>query len=104
MDERRLEWKVGALALVAVLGAVGLLALMGELRFSEKTNFVVNFSHTGNVVEGAPVKLGGVVVGRVQDISLLADRRDEAGFPLPVQMDLFVSKQAQYIFLGHKKR
>ena len=94
MSEKRLELKVGALLVVAILGAVGLLALMGELRFNEDINLRVNFSHTGNVVEGAPVKLGGVSVGRVKHIALSADRRDEEGFPLPVQMELHVSKDA----------
>ena len=64
MDERRLEMKVGALVLATLVGVLGLLWLMGELKTGGGTVLSVDFAHTGNVVKGAPVKLGGVVVGR----------------------------------------
>ena len=94
MDERRLELKVGALVLAALVGVLGLLWLMGELTLGHDTVLAVDFSHTGNVVKGAPVKLGGVVVGRVEEISLQADRRDARGRPLPVRMGLSVKPEA----------
>lgn len=90
MDERRLEIKVGALILAAVAGALGLLWLMGEITLGSFARIAVEFGHTGNVVEGAPVKLGGVKVGRVDRIVLSPDRRDDAGEPLPVRMELSV--------------
>lgn len=94
MDERRLEMKVGALVLAALVGILGLLWLMGELTLGHGNALAVDFSHTGNVVKGAPVKLGGVVVGRVEEISLQADRRDARGRPLPVRMGLSVTPEA----------
>lgn len=92
MDERRLETKVGALLLIAIAGGLGLLWLMGELTFGKAPSLAVEFGHTGNVVKGAPVKLGGVPVGRVERIVLTPDRRDDAGEPLPVRMDLSVDR------------
>ena len=94
MDERRLEIKVGGLVLAALVGVLGLLFLMGELSLDGGGGLRVDFSHTGNVVKGAPVKLGGVPVGRVDEIRLLHDRRDAAGNPLPVQMVLGVDEAA----------
>ena len=94
MDERRLELKVGALILAAVAGAFALLVMMGELTFSSGQAVVVDFSHTGNVVKNAPVKLAGVVVGKVDAIELLPTRRDSLGAPLPVKMTLTVSPVA----------
>ncbi len=94
MDESKLELKVGALLLAALLGTVALLYLMGELSFGAAGTLQVNFSHTGNVVRGAPVRLAGVSVGRVEKIELLADRRDEHGEPMPVQMTLSLTKEA----------
>jgi phospholipid/cholesterol/gamma-HCH transport system substrate-binding protein len=55
----------------------------------------VEFGHTGNVVTGAPVKLGGVRVGRVEEILLTPDRRDDNGDPLPVRMELSVDPKAR---------
>ncbi|MFP2963804.1 MlaD family protein [Myxococcus sp. 1LA] len=94
MDERRLELKVGALVLSAIVGVLLLLWLMGELKLGSETGLAVDFGHTGNVVEGAPVKLGGVQVGRVQDIELQPERRDAEGRPLPVRMELAVAPEA----------
>lgn len=95
MDERRLEMKVGALVLAAVVGLVGLLWLMGELRVGHVTTLPVDFAHTGNVVKGAPVKLGGVQVGRVDEIHLLPDRRDANGTALPVRMSLDITPESR---------
>ncbi|MCA2981066.1 MAG: MCE family protein [Myxococcaceae bacterium] len=95
MDESRLELKVGALMLAAVVGALALLWAMGELSFSSGPTVSVDFSHTGNVVKGAPVKLGGVVVGRVDAVELLPDRRDARGDPLPVRMAVSLSQGAE---------
>lgn len=94
MDESRLELKVGALLIAAVVGLLGLLYLMGELSIGGGTRLQVDFGHTGNVVRGAPVKLGGVVVGRVENIGLLPARRDADGEPMPVSMTLSISKEA----------
>lgn len=94
MDESRLELKVGALVLAALVGAFTLLVLMGEVTFGGGRSVTVDFAHTGNVVKNAPVKLGGVVVGKVEKVELLPARRDVHGAPLPVKMTLMVSKEA----------
>jgi len=46
------------------------------------------------VVKGAPVKMGGVGVGRVDKIALAPERRDAHGDPLPVRMELSISSEA----------
>ncbi len=94
MDESRLELKVGAMVLAALAGAFTLLVLMGEISFGGGAPLVVDFSHTGNVVKNAPVKLGGVPVGKVADVELLPARRDTDGTALPVKMTLTLSKEA----------
>src|SRR5690348_10998578 len=94
MDETRLELKVGALILLALAGVLALLWLMGELTLGSGATLVVDFSHTGNVVKGAPVKLGGVQVGKVDAIALDPARHDAKGAPLPVSMKLSLSREA----------
>ena len=80
MDERRLEIKVGALVLVAVAGVLGAAVADGRAHArAASAVLAVDFSHTGNVVKGAPVKLGGVVVGRVEEIDLRAGPAGRAG-------------------------
>ncbi len=94
MDESRLELKVGALVVAALVGAFTLLVLMGEVSFGGGKQLVVDFSHTGNVVKNAPVKLGGVEVGKVADVDLFPSRRDVDGSPMAVKMTLAVSNEA----------
>lgn len=90
MDESRIELKVGALVLAATVGVVLLLLLMGEINLARGAPVLVDFSHTGNVVKNAPVKLAGVIVGHVDSVELLPTRRGPSNDPLPVQMALSV--------------
>ncbi len=94
MEESRLELKVGALVLTALVSGALLLALMGEFSFGSAQTVLVHFGHTGNVVKGAPVKMGGIPVGRVDRVDLDPERRDVNGEALPVTMTLSVSPQA----------
>lgn len=92
MDERRLELKVGALFAAAIAGVLALLWMMGELRLARGSELAVDFSHTGGVVKGAPVKVGGIAVGKVERMILYPERRDQDGSPLPVRMELSVER------------
>lgn len=94
MDESRLELKVGALVLAAVGGVLLLLLFMGELSFGGGATLTIDFAHTGSVVKNAPVKLGGVQVGTVEQVELIADRRDASGHVMPVKMIATISKEA----------
>lgn len=95
MDEKRLELKVGVLALASLAALVALLWFMGELSFTSGQPVAVDFAHTGNVVRGAPVKLGGIAVGKVDRVELLPERRDAAGSPLLVRMALTLTPAAR---------
>src|SRR5690606_37585656 len=93
MDERRLELKVGALLLVAAIGTVALLFLLGELQLGGGKRLRIDFNHTGGVADGAPVRLAGVRAGPVRSGELLPGRRDANGDPLPVQMELDIRSE-----------
>jgi phospholipid/cholesterol/gamma-HCH transport system substrate-binding protein len=95
MNESKLELKVGALLLAAIVGSLALLTLMGELHVGSSATLRVNWSHTGNVVKGAPVKIAGVAIGRVEKITLDAARRDPQGEPMPVTMVVALDKDAR---------
>ncbi len=86
MSESRLELKAGAVFVAAIAALIALMALLGELSFSNASSLRVDFSHTGNVVVGAPVKMGGVPVGRVASVTLLPARVDAHGLAMPVEM------------------
>jgi len=68
--------------------------LMGELSFGSGNTVLVDFGHTGNVVKNAPVKLGGIPVGKVESVELIPARQDADGESMPVKMTLSVTKEA----------
>jgi phospholipid/cholesterol/gamma-HCH transport system substrate-binding protein len=73
MSQKKVELWVGTFVLIAMLSLAVLafsiagLSLRGE---GNSYTLYANFSNVGGLKERAPVKLGGVVVGRVEDISL----------------------------------
>lgn len=92
MDDRRLELRVAVLALAALAGAAGLLYLIGAFERRGDAHLRVDFAHAGGVPTGAPVKVAGIPVGRVQAQRLDPERRDERGRALPVQLQLSLDK------------
>jgi phospholipid/cholesterol/gamma-HCH transport system substrate-binding protein len=94
VDESRLELKVGVLVAAAVAALVALLYFMGELSTGRGNQLLIDFGHTGNVVRGAPVKLGGIAVGHVESVDLLPSRRESNGKPLPVRMGIKLTPEA----------
>jgi len=103
MDEHRLELKVGLLLVLALGGVVALLYLLGEIQLTPASTVRVQFTHTGGVPQGAPVKFAGVRVGRVARLQLMPARRDAEGHALPVDMDVEIDR-AIFADLGTKSR
>jgi len=69
------EATVGAfLALALIVLAVGIMAVGGESRFfSRKATYRAVFPSTDGLIAGSPVKMGGVQVGTVTQLSLPTD-------------------------------
>jgi phospholipid/cholesterol/gamma-HCH transport system substrate-binding protein len=73
MSQKKVELWVGAFVLTAMLSlailafSIAGLSLRGE---GSSYTLYASFSNIGGLKERAPVKLGGVVVGRVEDITL----------------------------------
>jgi phospholipid/cholesterol/gamma-HCH transport system substrate-binding protein len=68
MSERSLELKVGALILVS-LGLLGaFLIVLGGFSFEPTYSVNVDFDNPGGLQEGAPIRISGVKVGKVDEI------------------------------------
>ncbi len=76
-SQRSIEVKVG----VFILTAIGLLAafilVMGGINFQPTYTLNVDFDNPGGVQTGAPVKIAGVKVGKVESIEFRGGRIDE---------------------------
>lgn len=73
---KALELKVGALIAVSLAVLVGFVALLGGLRFGDHVRVYVDYDFSGNIHSGAPVKISGIKVGKVEDIEFLGGQLD----------------------------
>ena len=85
-NPRSIEVKVGLLILIAVGILTGFVLVMGGINFQPTYNLFVDFDNPGGVQVGAPVKIAGVKVGAIQEISF----RGGAMNPVTKQRDPLV--------------
>lgn len=90
MSQKKIEFWVGAFVLSALLGFTTLVFNVAGVSFKgngESYTLYGTFTNVGGLKERAPVKLGGVVVGRVEEITL-----DVENYMPVVRLSLFKSK------------
>lgn len=69
---KSIEVKVGFLILVALVILGGFLLVLGGVNFEPTYKIYVDFDNPGGLQIGAPVKIAGVAVGNVREISFRA--------------------------------
>lgn len=91
--ELTLEIRVGGLILAALtLLAAFIFGLGGPEAFTEGKSVYVDFTNPGLVPSGAPVRIGSVVIGRVDAIEYRGGNfDDEVGRPVHVRMRLNIT-------------
>ena len=75
-QEKSIEVKVGILILVAVGILVVFIAVMGGLSFQKTYPLYVDFDNPGGLQSGAPVKIAGVKVGKVDELAFMGGKID----------------------------
>lgn len=78
MRERGLEFKVGLLILVSSAILVGFLFVLGNFSLRSGFTIYVDYDYVGSLQPGAPVKLSGIKVGKVQAVELFGGKEDPA--------------------------
>jgi phospholipid/cholesterol/gamma-HCH transport system substrate-binding protein len=96
MKEQGIEYKVGLL----VVGAIALFAafvfVLGNFSFADSYTVYVDYEFSGNVQPGAPVKISGIEVGRVESVDFHGGRIDErTGRRVQVRVQLEVEERAR---------
>jgi phospholipid/cholesterol/gamma-HCH transport system substrate-binding protein len=74
--ERSIEVKVGALILVSLAILGGFLLILGGLSFEKTYPLYVDFDNPGGLQSGAAVRIAGVKVGSVKELSFLGGKPD----------------------------
>ena len=75
-QERSIEVKVGILILVSVGILAAFVLVMGGLNFEKTYTVFVDFDNPGALQTGAPVRIAGVKVGKVQELSFRGGQVD----------------------------
>mgnify|MGYP001548652657 CR=1 FL=1 len=75
-QERSIEVKVGILILVALAILGGFILVMGGLSFEKTYAIYVDFDNPGGLQSGAPVKIAGVDVGKVDEMQFRGGELD----------------------------
>jgi phospholipid/cholesterol/gamma-HCH transport system substrate-binding protein len=81
MRERGLEFKVGLLIIVAAVILAGFIFVLGNFSLGSGYTIYVDYDYSGNLQEGAPVKVAGIKVGKVEDVSFRGGAIDETTDP-----------------------
>jgi phospholipid/cholesterol/gamma-HCH transport system substrate-binding protein len=91
MRDRSTEFKVGLLIAAGLVVFAGFLFLLGNFSFSSGYTLYVDYDFSGNIQPGAPVKVSGIKVGKVEEVEFLGGKVDAAsGRRVQVRLEVWV--------------
>lgn len=96
MRERGLEWKVGLLIVVSTAILVGFVFVLGNFSLRSGFTVYVDFDYIGSLQAGAPVKVSGIKVGKVEDVAFRGGAIDPAiGQRVQVRVTAWIEDRAR---------
>jgi phospholipid/cholesterol/gamma-HCH transport system substrate-binding protein len=96
MREAHVEFKVGLFMVAGAALFVAFLFVLGNWSFRSGYTVYADFDFSGNVQPGAPVKVSGITVGRVEDVSFLGGQVDpQTGRRVQVRVELWIEERAE---------
>ncbi|MCA9673823.1 MAG: MCE family protein [Kofleriaceae bacterium] len=96
MRESGIEYKVGLLIATSAVLFAGFIFLLGNCSLRGGYTVYVDYDFSGNVQEGAPVKVSGIKVGRVENVAFLGGEIDKAtGRRVQVRVELWIENRAK---------
>ena len=96
MRERGLEFKVGLLLIVAAVILAGFIFVLGKFSLGSGYTIYVDYDYSGNLQEGAPVKVAGIKVGKVEAVSFRGGAMDEeVGRRVYVRVTAWIESRAR---------
>jgi phospholipid/cholesterol/gamma-HCH transport system substrate-binding protein len=75
-------WRLGIFATVCLLATVLVFAVFGELRFQPEKTYSAHFANVSGLRNGNFVRIAGVEVGKVQNISVQSDATVQVEFSI----------------------
>ncbi len=94
MNEKALELRVGLVVLATIAVLVIFVLLIGDFHFAKTYTLEVDFKFSGALAAGAPVKISGMHIGRVDNVSFIGDQ-PQSGERLQTAVILHIDRSAQ---------
>ena len=96
MRDRGLELKVGLLIVVAIAILAAFVFILGNFSVGGGFRLYVDYTFSGNIQPGAPVKVSGIKVGKVEDVELWGGRVDpKTGRRVQVRLKVWVQDRVR---------
>jgi phospholipid/cholesterol/gamma-HCH transport system substrate-binding protein len=96
MRERGLEFRVGLLIIVAAVILIGFVFVLGNFSLSGGYTIYVDYDYSGNLQPGAPVKVAGIKVGKVEDVRFMGGKLEEGtGRRVYVRVEAWIENRAK---------
>jgi phospholipid/cholesterol/gamma-HCH transport system substrate-binding protein len=76
MRERGLEFRVGLLIVVSSVILLGFIFVLGNFSLRSGFTIAVDYDYIGSLQPGAPVKVSGIKVGKVEAVDYLGGKQD----------------------------
>jgi phospholipid/cholesterol/gamma-HCH transport system substrate-binding protein len=96
MRERAIEVRVGMLIVAGVALFIAFIFVLGNFSLHSGYTLYVDYDFSGNVQAGAPVKVSGIKVGRVEEVQFLGGKVDpKTGRRVQVRVELWVEDRVK---------
>lgn len=91
-----IEFRVGLLILAAIAVFAIFVFLLGNFSLSSGYTIYVDYQFSGNIKPGAPVKVSGIEVGKVEEVEFLGGKLDpETGRRPQVRLEVWIEDRAK---------
>jgi phospholipid/cholesterol/gamma-HCH transport system substrate-binding protein len=94
MSHRGVLIKVSIFAVVMLVVAAGLVIIFGQFRFASTNTYHAIFDNTSRLKAGNDVRIAGIPVGSVKDLSLRPDNKVDATFTVDKRYQMYTSTKA----------
>src|SRR5512141_2170157 len=96
MRERALEFKVGLLILVSSAILLGFIFVLGNFSLRSGFTIYVDYDYIGALQPGAPVKVSGIKVGKVQSVDFWGGKEDpKLGKRVQVRVSVWIEDRVR---------
>ncbi len=96
MRDRSLEYKVGLLLVGALVILGGFVFVLGNFSLGPGFRLNVDYNFSGNIQPGAPVKVSGIKVGKVEAVDFWGGKLDEkTGRHVQVRVRIWVQQRVK---------